>query len=234
MSGWLGPQEWQAVAVSLRVAALATILSLPFAVAVALILARGRFRGRLILDGIVHLPLVLPPVVTGYILLMTLGRNTMLGGFLFEAFGLTLAFRWTGAAVAAAVMAFPLMVRAIRLAAEAVDPGLEEAARTLGATRLRVFATVTLPLIARGVLAAAVLGFAKALGEFGATITFAAAIPGQTRTIASAIYGLMQIPGDAPALWRLVLVSVVLAIGALALAELLGRRIAGGGANDPR
>lgn len=215
----------EAIVLSLRVAVVATLCSLPVAVAVAWVLARREFWGKQVVNGLVHLPLVLPPVVTGYVLLVVFGRNGAVGGFLFDAFGISLAFRWTGAALAAAVMAFPLMVRAIRLGFEAVDAGLEDAAATLGASRMRVFATVTLPLIAPGVLAGAVLGFAKALGEFGATITFVAAIPGQTQTIPSAIYALLQVPGQEPAVLSLVLVSVGLAMGALLLSEWLARRM---------
>lgn len=226
MTGSLGPQEWAAIWLSLRVALVATICALPFAVWVAYVLARKTFPGRQLLNGLVHLPLVLPPVVTGYLLLVVFGQQGPIGGFLYDTFGLSLAFRWTGAALAAAIMAFPLMVRAIRLGIEAVDPGLEAAAATLGASRSRIFATVTLPLVLPGVLAGAVLGFAKALGEFGATITFVAAIPGQTQTIPSAIYGLLQVPGSEPAVLRLVIVSVVLAMGALLVSEWLARRMA--------
>ena len=222
----LGPAEWATIRLSLQVAVTATVASLPFAVAVAYVLARKTFPGRQLLNGVVHLPLVLPPVVTGYLLLVLFGRQTPLGGFLEDALGLTLAFRWTGAALAAAVMAFPLMVRAIRLAIEAVDPGLEEAAATLGASRLRIFGTLTLPMILPGLIAGAVLGFAKALGEFGATITFVAAIPGQTQTIPSAIYGLLQVPGQEPAVAALVVISIVLAMGALLVSELLARKVA--------
>ncbi len=210
---------------SLRVASLATVMALPFAVAVAYLLARKRFWGWQVVNGLVHLPLVLPPVVTGYLLLVLFGRQGPIGGFLFEVFGITLAFRWTGAALAAAIMAFPLMVRAIRLAFESVDTGLEDAAATLGASRLRVFVTITLPLVLSGIIAGAVLGFAKALGEFGATITFVAAIPGQTQTIPSAIYGLLQVPGQEPAILALVAVSIVFAMGALILSEWLANRV---------
>jgi molybdate transport system permease protein len=178
-----------------------------------------------LLNGLVHLPLVLPPVVTGYLLLVVFGRNGAVGSVLYDLFGITLAFRWTGAALAAGIMAFPLMVRAIRLGFEAVDHGIEDAAATLGASPLRVFVTVTLPLIASGILAAAVLGFAKALGEFGATITFVAAIPGQTQTIPSAIYGLLQVPGEEGAVVSLVVVSIVLAMGALIISEWLAARM---------
>ncbi len=226
MTGWLGPAEWQALVLSLKVSFWATVLSLPPGVLVAYALARGRFRGRELLNGLVHLPLILPPVVTGYLLLMAFGRRGPVGGWLEETFGLVLAFRWTGAVLAAAIMAFPLMVRAIRLAIEAVDPKLEQAAATLGASRPHVFATVTLPLIAPGLIAGAVLGFAKAMGEFGATITFVSNIPGQTQTLPSAIYTFLQVPGaEAPAL-RLVAISVVVALAALAASEVLARRAA--------
>ncbi len=223
----LDAAAWAAVALSLRVAVVATIVSLPLAVLVAWLLARKRFWGRGLLNGLVHLPLVLPPVVTGYLLLIVFGTQGPVGGFLRDTFGITLAFRWTGAVLAAGIMAFPLVVRAIRLGFEAVDPGLEDAAATLGASRIRVFVTVTLPLIAPAVLAGAVLGFAKALGEFGATITFVAAIPGQTQTIPSAIYGLLQVPGQDGAVVSLVVLSIGLAMGTLALAEWLqGRMLA--------
>jgi molybdate transport system permease protein len=189
-------------------------------------LARWRFPGRGVLNGLVHLPLILPPVVTGYLLLVAFGRTGFPGAALAQI-GIVFAFRWTGAALAAAVMAFPLMVRAIRLAIEAVDPGLEAAAGTLGARPARVFATVTLPLILPGILAGAVLAFAKALGEFGATITFVASIPGQTQTLPTAIFAALQVPGGEAQVWRMVLVSVVLAMVALALAEALSRHVAG-------
>lgn len=226
MTSTLGPQEWAAIWLSLRVALVATVCALPVAVWVAYVLARKTFPGRQVLNGLVHLPLVLPPVVTGYLLLVVFGQQGPIGGFLYDTFGVSFAFRWTGAALAAAIMAFPLMVRAIRIGIEAVDPGLEAAAATLGASRTRIFATVTMPLVLPGVLAGAVLGFAKALGEFGATITFVAAIPGQTQTIPSAIYGLLQVPGSEPAVLGLVIVSVVLAMGALLLSEWLARRMA--------
>lgn len=226
MTDWLTPEIWQAVTLSLRVSVWATLVALPLAVWVAHVLARRRFWGREVLNGLVHLPLVLPPVVTGYLLLIAFGRQGVIGATLFDWFGITLAFRWTGAALAAGVMAFPLMVRAIRLAIEAVDPGLEDAARTLGASRLWVFVTITLPLIAPGILAGAVMGFAKAMGEFGATITFVSNIPGQTQTIPSAIYALLQVPGGEGMAGRLVLVSVVIAMGALVLSEWLARRVA--------
>ncbi|MFB2532484.1 molybdate ABC transporter permease subunit [Paracoccus sp. p3-h83] len=224
MTGWLGPAEWDALALSLRVAGVATAISLPLAIWVAHALARGRFWGHGLLNGLVHLPLVLPPVVTGYLLLMIFGRRGAVGAWLEQTFGLVLAFRWTGAVLAAAVMAFPLMVRAIRLSIEAVDPRLEQAAGSLGASRPMVWATVTLPLILPGVIAGAVLAFAKAMGEFGATITFVSNIPGQTQTLPSAIYSFLQVPrGEAQAL-RLAIISVVIAMVALIASEALARR----------
>jgi molybdate transport system permease protein len=226
MTGWLGPEEWQAVALSLKVSFWATLLSLPFGLLCALALARGRFIGRDVLNWLVHLPLVLPPVVTGYLLLLGFGRQGPIGSVLDSVFGITLAFQWTGAALAAAIMAFPLMVRAMRLAIEAVDPKLEEAAATLGASRLKVFSTVTLPLILPGIIAGAVLAFAKAMGEFGATITFVSNIPGETRTVPSAIYAFLQVPGGETSAIRLVMVAVAIAIGALILSEWLSRRVA--------
>lgn len=225
VTNWLGPDEWQAVALSLKVALWATVLSLPPGILAAYALARWRFPGWALLNGLVHLPLVLPPVVTGYLLLLTFGTRGPVGAFLEQTFGIVLAFRWTGAALAAAVMAFPLLVRAIRLSIEAVDPKLEQAAATLGASRAWVFVTVTLPLILPGILAGMVLGFAKAMGEFGATITFVSNIPGETRTVPSAIYAFLQVPGGEGAAWRLVIVSVVLALSALALSEVLARRV---------
>lgn len=223
---WLTPQEWSAVALSLRVALWATVGSLPLAILVALALARGTFPGKQLLNGLIHLPLILPPVVTGYLLLITFGKRAPVGAFLYDTFGLVLAFRWTGAALAAAIMAFPLMVRAIRLAIEAVDPKLEQAAATLGASRLMVFATVTLPLVLPGIIAGAILAFAKAMGEFGATITFVSNIPGQTQTLPSAIYAFLQVPGGEASALKLVGVSVALAMGALLASEALARRAA--------
>lgn len=216
---------WAPVILSLQVSALATICTLPIAVWVAFILARKRFWGHGLLNGLVHLPLVLPPVVTGYLLLVVFGRQGAVGSLLYDLLGVTLAFRWTGAALVAGIMGFPLMVRAIRLGFEAVDTGLEDAARTLGATNAGVFMRVTLPLIAPAVIAGAVLGFAKALGEFGATITFVAAIPGQTETIPSAIYAALQVPGQEGAVVWLVGVSIVLAMGAVIASEWLARRM---------
>ena len=222
---WLGPEEWQAVVLSLKVALWATVLSLPLAIAVAYALARGRFWGHGLLNGLVHLPLVLPPVVTGYLLLIFFGSQGI-GGQLLEAIGRPLAFRWTGAVLAAAIMAFPLVVRAVRLSIEAVDQRLEAAAATLGASPLRVFFTVTLPMAMPGVLAGAVLGFAKAMGEFGATITFVSNIPGETQTLPSAVYSFLQVPGGESAAVKLVIIAVVVAMGALLLSEWLARRMA--------
>jgi len=226
MTDWLTPEDWRAVALSLRVSFWATLISLPVGIAVAYVLARYRFWGRQLLNGLVHLPLILPPVVTGYLLLLTFGRKGAVGAFLDQTFGLVFAFRWTGAALAAAVMAFPLMVRAIRMAIEAVDPRLEAAAGTLGASRPWVFVTVTLPLILPGIVAGAILGFAKAMGEFGATITFVANIPGQTQTLPSAIYAYLQVPGGDAAAFRLVLVAIAIAMLALLLSEWVGRSVA--------
>lgn len=226
MMGNLGPQEWQAVALSLKVSLWATALSLPPGVFIAFVLARCDFWGKQVLNGLVHLPLILPPVVTGYVLLLGFGRRSPIGGFLEQCCGLVLAFRWTGAALAAAVMSFPLMVRAIRLAIEAVDPKLEQVAGTLGASRLWVFATVTLPLILPGIVAGAILAFAKAMGEFGATITFVSNIPGQTQTLPSAIYSFLQVPGGEGAALRLVLIALAIAMIALIASEWVGRVIA--------
>jgi molybdate transport system permease protein len=225
MADWLTPAEWAAVSLSLQVSLWATALSLPFGIAVAWVLARKAFRGRDLLNALVHLPLILPPVVTGYLLLLAFGRKGPIGAFLEQSFGLVLAFRWTGAVLAAAVMAFPLMVRAIRLGFEAVDPRLEQAAATLGAGPAMVFLTVTLPLILPGVIAGSVLAFAKAIGEFGATITFVANIPGQTQTLPTAIYALLQVPGQDPAAFRLVLISIFIACAALFASELLARAV---------
>ena len=225
VTSWLGPAEWQAVRLSLRVGLVATLVSLPLGILTAYALARWSFPGKQVLNGLVHLPLILPPVVTGYLLLVTFGRRGSVGQWL-ETVGIVFSFRWTGAALAAAIMAFPLMVRAIRLAIEAVDPRLEAAAGTLGASPPWVFATVTLPLILPGVLAGSILAFAKAIGEFGATITFVSNIPGQTQTVPSAIYALLQAPGGEAGAGRLVLVSIVIAMSALLLSEVLARRVA--------
>ncbi|MDO5370443.1 molybdate ABC transporter permease subunit [Paracoccus sp. (in: a-proteobacteria)] len=224
MADWLSPAEWVALRLSLRVSLWATLASLPFGLLVAHALARWRFPGHGLLNGLVHLPLVLPPVVTGYLLLLTFGRRGWAGQWLDQWFGIVFAFRWTGAALAAAVMAFPLMVRAIRLSIEAVDPRLEQAAGTLGASRAWVWITVTLPLILPGVIAGAVLAFAKAMGEFGATITFVSNIPGQTQTLPSAIYSFLQVPGGEASAARLVVISVVVAMSALVASEWLARR----------
>lgn len=226
MTMGLGPTEWAAVWLSLRVAIVAVLCALPIAIWVAHVLARKDFVGKQLVNSLVHLPLVLPPVVTGYLLLVIFGTQGAVGGWLLDHVGITFAFRWTGAALAAGIMAFPLMVRAMRLGFEAVDAGLEDAAATLGASRWRVFRTVTLPLVWPGILAGAVLGFAKALGEFGATITFVAAIPGQTQTIPSAIYGLLQVPGQEGGVVSLVVVAIVLSMGALLVSEWLARRAA--------
>jgi len=219
------PQELDAIRLSLKVATWAMGVTLPLGILVAWVLARGRFFGKTLLDALVHLPLVMPPVVTGYLLLLTFGRRGPVGAWLEDTLGIVFAFNWTGAALACAVMGFPLMVRAIRLSIEAVDPGLERAAATLGANRAWVFLTVTLPLALPGVIAGAVLAFAKALGEFGATITFVSNIPGVTQTLPTAIFNYTQVPGgDAPAL-RLTLVSIVISLVALVVSEWLARRV---------
>lgn len=230
MSDWLSPEEWTAVRLSLIVATTAMLASLPLGLAIAWLLARGRFWGKSLLDAVIHLPLILPPVVTGYLLLIGFGRRGPIGQFLYDWFGIVLSFRWTGAALACAVMGFPLMVRAIRLSIEAIDRKLEDAAGTLGASPLWVFLTVTLPLALPGILAGMILCFAKAMGEFGATITFVSNIPGETQTLPSAIYTFTQVPnGDAGAM-RLTLISIAISVAALFasefLARLVGRRIA--------
>jgi len=220
----LSPQDWTAVALSLRVAAVSTVVALPFGIIIAMLLARGSFWGKSLLDAVVHLPLVLPPVVTGYLLLISLGRKAPLGAFLADHFGIVFSFRWTGAAVACGVMAFPLLVRAIRLSIEAIDRPLEDAASTLGANRVWTFATVTLPLALPGIIAGMMLAFARALGEFGATITFVSNIPGETQTISAAIYSLIQVPGgDADAL-KLVVISIIICVAALLASEWLAKR----------
>ncbi|MCW2275771.1 molybdate ABC transporter permease subunit [Rhodoblastus acidophilus] len=221
----LTPEQLTAINLSLRIGFTATLCSLPFAVLVAFVLARGNFPGKTLLDAVVHLPLVLPPVVTGLLLLLLFGRRGPIGAFLYEHFNITFAFRWTGAALAAGVMGFPLMVRAIRLSIEAVDPRLEQAAATLGAPPLAVFFLVTAPLAAPGLLAGAVLGFAKALGEFGATITFVSNIPGETRTIPAEIYLLTQTPGGDQDAIVMSAVAAALAIGALVVSEFLAKRM---------
>lgn len=220
---YFGEQELAAIMLSLKVAVWATLLSLPLAVWIAFLLARRNFWGREILNALVHLPLILPPVVTGYLLLMLFGRTGLVGQFLNETFGIMLAFRWTGAVLAAAIMAFPLVVRAVRLSLEQIDPELEHAALTLGAHPIRVFFTITLPMALPGILVGAILGFAKALGEFGATITFVGNIPNQTQTIPSAIYGFLQMPGKEQGAVTLVIVSVVISVVALMLSEGLAR-----------
>jgi molybdate transport system permease protein len=230
VSDWLSPEEWTAVRLSLLVASTAMLASLPFGIATAWLLARGRFWGKSLLDAVVHLPLILPPVVTGYLLLIGFGRRGPIGQWLYDWFGIVLSFRWTGAALACAVMGFPLLVRAIRLSIEAVDRKLEDAAGTLGASPFWVFLTVTLPLCLPGILAGMILCFAKAMGEFGATITFVSNIPGETQTLPSAIYTFTQVPnGDAGAL-RLTLISIAISVAALfaseVLARVIGKRIA--------
>ena len=220
----LTPEEWTAVALSLRVAVVATLVALPFGIAIALLLARRDFWGKAVLDALVLLPLVLPPVVTGYLLLIAFGRRAPLGAFLADHLGLVFSFRWTGAALASGVMAFPLMVRAIRLSIEAVDRRLEDAAATLGANPAWNLLTITLPLILPGIIAGALLAFARALGEFGATITFVSNIPGETQTISAAIYTLTQVPGGDAAALRLAGVAVVISFAALLAADFLARR----------
>jgi molybdate transport system permease protein len=218
-------EEMEAIRLSLRVATVGTLASLPVGALAAYALARWRFPGKLLFDGLIHLPLVLPPVVTGYLLLILFGRRGPIGAFLESTFGIVFSFRWTGAALAAAVMGFPLLVRAIRLSFEASDRRLEDAARTLGANAPLVFLTVTLPLALPGILAGLVLAFAKALGEFGATITFVSNIPGETRTLPTAIYTYTQVPGGDANAARLAAVAVVLSLAALVVSEFLSRRI---------
>ena len=219
----LSAEEWMAVNLSLRIALTATIASLPFGIFAAYALARWRFPGKVIVDGLIHLPLVLPPVVTGYVLLILFGRRGPLGMLLADYFGIVLSFRWTGAALACAVMGFPLMVRAIRLSIEAIDRRLEDAAGTLGASGPWTFAIVTLPLALPGLLVGSILCFAKALGEFGATITFVSNIPGQTQTISAAIYTYTQVPGGDANAMRLTIVAVVIAFAALIVSEIVQR-----------
>ena len=225
----LTPEELTAITLSLRVAAVATLVSLPFGIAVAMLIGRARFWGRPLVNALVLLPLVLPPVVTGYVLLLLFGRHGPIGSWLDETFGIVLAFRWTGAALACAIMGFPLLVRAIQLSVEAVDPRLEQAASTLGANRAYVFLTVTLPLIAPGIIAGAILAFARSMGEFGATITFVSNIPGETQTLPSLIYTFTQVPGGDAGAIRLTLISVAISLGAIlaaeAVAQFIGRRV---------
>ncbi|PPU65449.1 molybdate ABC transporter permease subunit [Xanthomonas codiaei] len=218
------PQELVAIGLSLKVALVAAVASLPPGIACGWLLARRRFPGKALLDAVLHLPLVMPPVVTGYALLVTLGTQGVIGSWLLEHVGVRFAFRWTGAALACAVMGFPLMVRAIRLSIEATDRRLEAAAATLGAGPWRVFFSITLPLAWPGLVAGMVLAFAKALGEFGATITFVSNIPGETQTLSSAIYGLMQVPGMESGVWRLAAVALAISLAALLLSEWLVRR----------
>ncbi len=221
----LSPEEWNAVRLSIKVATWAMVASLPPGILIALLLARGKFWGKSVLNGIVHLPLIMPPVVTGYLLLLTFGRRGPAGAFLAEHFGIVFSFRWTGAALACGVMGFPLMVRAIRLSIEAIDRRLEAAAGTLGANPIWVFLTITLPLTLPGVIAGMILSFAKAMGEFGATITFVSNIPGETQTLPSAIYTFTQVPGGDAGALRLTLVSIVISMAALIASEALSRRL---------
>jgi molybdate transport system permease protein len=220
----LSPTEWIAVELSLRIAIVATAVALPFGIAIGWVLARKEFWGKTLLDGIVYLPLVLPPVVTGYLLLISFGRHGPIGAFLADNFGIVFSFRWTGAALSCGVMGFPLMVRPIRLALEAIDRRLEEAGATLGARPAMVFLTITLPLALPGIIAGALLCFARALGEFGATITFVSNIPGETQTISAAIYSLLQIPGGDVLAGRLVLVAIAISFAALIASEWFARR----------
>ena len=224
----VSPDEWEIIGLSLKVGIVAVGAALPFAFTLAWLLARARFPGKLLLDGIVHLPLVLPPVVTGWLLLLAFGNQGPAGRFLADTLGISVMFRWTGAALAAAVMALPLMVRAIRLSIEAVDPRLEGAARTLGAGPLRTFWTITLPLSLPGMFAGLVLGFARSIGEFGATITFVSNIPGETRTLPLAIYGALQVPGGEGIVTRLAIIATLLSLAALMLSEALSRRAGSG------
>jgi molybdate transport system permease protein len=222
---FLSPLEIEAVQLSLKVSLWAVAISLPFGIAVAWVLARCEFPGKPLFDALIHLPLVVPPVVIGYLLLILLGRNGAVGGFLYETFGVTVAFSWQGAAVAAAVMAFPLMVRAIRLSIEAIDTRLEQAARTLGAGPIDVFFSVTLPLAGSGIVVGVILAFARALGEFGATITFVSASPGETTTLPVALYGLAQVPGQEGSAIRLVILSIVIAFTAMFISDVIARRV---------
>ncbi len=224
-TSFLSPVEHEVLFLSLRVASWSVLISLPLSIITAWLLSRHRFYGQLVLDGIVHLPLVVPPVVVGYALLLIFGRQGPIGSFLNDVLGITLAFTWKGAAIAAAVMAFPLMVRAIRLSFQSTNENLEEAALTLGASPIRVFFTITIPMISPGILVGAILGFARSLGEFGATITFVSNIPGETRTLPLALFTHIQTPGgDEPAI-RLLVISVGLALIALIASEYMARRI---------
>ncbi|MDE9427941.1 molybdate ABC transporter permease subunit [Xenorhabdus bovienii] len=219
----LSEYEWQAILLSLKISGISVLFSLPLGILMAWVLARCQFLGKSLLDSIIHLPLVLPPVVVGYLLLLSMGRRGVIGEFLYDWFGVSFAFSWTGAALASAVVAFPLMVRAIRLALESIDRRLEQAARTLGASSLKVFFTITLPLSLPGVIVGAVLAFARSLGEFGATITFVSNIPGETRTIPLAMYTLIETPGAETAAARLCVIAIVLALVSLMLSEWLTR-----------
>ena len=221
----LSPLELEAIKLSLKVSLWAVAISLPFGIAVAWVLARCEFPGKSLFDALIHVPLVVPPVVIGYLLLVLLGRKGAIGGWLYDSFGITVAFSWQGAALAAAVMAFPLMVRAIRLSIEAIDTRLEQAARTLGAGPIDVFFSVTLPLTGSGIVVGVILAFARALGEFGATITFVSAIPGETTTLPVALYGLAQVPGQEGSAIRLVILSIVIAFAAMFVSELIARRV---------
>jgi molybdate transport system permease protein len=222
----LSPQDWTAVHLSLRISIVATVTALPFGIAMAYVLARKSFWGKPLVDALVHLPLVLPPVVVGYLLLITFGRRAPVGALLADHLGIVFSFRWTGAALACGVMAFPLMVRAIRLSIEAIDRRLEDAAATLGANPFWRFVTITLPLTLPGIIAGMVLAFARALGEFGATITFVSNIPGETQTISAAIYTLTQVPGGDAAALSLVLIAVLISLVALVASEWFARRAA--------
>lgn len=221
----LTPAETEALLLSLRIAGVAVAASLPFAVAAALLLGRGRFPGKILLEGLISVPLVLPPVVLGYLLLISFGTSAPIGAWLYQTFGIRFVFSWTGAALASAILTFPFQVRAIRVAVDAVDPALEAAARSLGAGRLDVFVSVTLPLITPGIVAGAVTAFAAALGEFGAIITFVSNVPGETRTLTLAIYTAIQSPGGEAAAARLAALSIALAMAGLVLAEGLRRRM---------
>lgn len=220
----LTPLEWEALRLSLWVSGWAVAGSLPIGIMVAWILARHRFPGKSLLDGLVHLPLVLPPVVTGYLLLILFGRRGPIGQLLYDLFGITLAFTWKGAAVASAIMAFPLLVRAVRMSIEAVDQGLEKAARTLGAGPIHVFFTITLPLMVPGIISGTIMAFARSLGEFGATITFVSNIQGETRTLPLALYTLTQVPGGETGAMRLCVIAVLLAIVTMIVSEWMSNR----------
>jgi len=222
----LSPLELEAIWLSLKVASFSVLLCFPLGLATAWLLARCDFVGKSVLNGFVHLPLVVPPVVIGYLLLVSFGRNGIIGHWLWQTFGVSIAFSWKGAAVAASIMAFPLMVRAIRLSIESIDQGLEDAARTLGAPRRWVFLTITLPLIMPGMLTGIILAFARSLGEFGATITFVSNIPGETRTLPLALYSMIQLPDGEAGAMRLVVIAIILALAALVASEALSRRVA--------